>query len=198
MQPRKGSISKTQDYNIAGHLRKIPAQLSVFDALMMSQELRDTLIHVLQNPEEYQAYFAEAHMTEALYAFGSPVINFSEEDLLLGTKEHNRPLYVIRSCVRTRVSRILVDRGSSVNLMTLKTLHALALETYHLSAEKVIVQGFNQHSQKALGSITLPLKIGKLASEVKFHVINTDALYRALLGRPWLWFSQLCITVRSI
>ena len=86
VQPRKGSISKTQDYNIAGHLRKIPAQLSVFDALMMSQELRDTLIHVLQNPAEYQAYFAEAHMTEALNAFGFLVINFFEEDLLLGTK----------------------------------------------------------------------------------------------------------------
>ena len=53
MQPRKGSISRTQDYNIAAHLRKIPAQLSVFDALTMSQELRGTLILVLQNPEEY-------------------------------------------------------------------------------------------------------------------------------------------------
>ena len=52
----------------------------------MSQELRGTLILVLQNPEEHQAYFAEAHITEALDAFGSPVINFSEEDLLLGTK----------------------------------------------------------------------------------------------------------------
>ncbi|XP_039118805.1 uncharacterized protein LOC120254858 [Dioscorea cayenensis subsp. rotundata] len=68
--------------------------------------------------------------------------------------------------------------------MTLKTLHTLALETCHLSAEKIIVQGFNQYSQKALGLITLPLKIGKLTSEVKFHVINIDASYRALLGRP--------------
>ena len=85
-QPRKSYTSKTQDYNIVAHLKKIPAQLSVINVLMISQELRDTLIHVLQNPEEYQAYFAEAHMTEALYAFGSPVINFSEEDLLLGTK----------------------------------------------------------------------------------------------------------------
>ena len=71
------ATAKTQDYNIATHLRKIPAQLSVFNVLMMSQELRDTLIHVLQNPEEYQAYFAEAHMTEALYTFDCSVINFA-------------------------------------------------------------------------------------------------------------------------
>ena len=68
-------------------------------------------------------------MIEALYALGSPVINFSENDLLLETKEHNRLLYVIGSCDGTRVNRILVDLGSSVNLMTLKTLHALALGT---------------------------------------------------------------------
>ena len=29
MQRQKGSISKTKDYNIPAHLKKIPAQLSV-------------------------------------------------------------------------------------------------------------------------------------------------------------------------
>ena len=34
-------------------------------------------------------------------------------------------------------------------------------------------------------SVTLPFKIEKLTSKVKFHVINTDTSYGALLGRPW-------------
>ena len=106
--------------------------------------------------------------------------------MLLGTKKHNRSLYITKSCDGIRVNRILADLGSSINLMTLKTLHALALGTYHLSTEKIIVQGHNQHSQKALGSITLPFKIRKLALEVKSHVINTDASYKVLLGRSWL------------
>lgn len=46
----------------------MPALLSVFDALMMSHELRDTLVDALKNPEQYQAFFAEQHMKEALYA----------------------------------------------------------------------------------------------------------------------------------
>ncbi|XP_039114762.1 uncharacterized protein LOC120250065 [Dioscorea cayenensis subsp. rotundata] len=75
--------------------------------------------------------------------------------------------------------------------MTLNTLRALALEVCHLSSEKIIIQGFNQHSQKALGSITLPLKFGKISSNVKFHVIDTDASYKALLGRPWIHENQL-------
>jgi hypothetical protein len=36
-----------EEYNIMAHLRRIPALLSVFDALMMSQELRDVLICAL-------------------------------------------------------------------------------------------------------------------------------------------------------
>ncbi|KAJ0978344.1 hypothetical protein J5N97_013818 [Dioscorea zingiberensis] len=178
--------SKRPNYNILAHLKKVPALLSMYDALMMSAEVRDSLIHALQNPEEYQAYFAEINMKEALYAFHAPSVSFTDEDLLLGTTEHNRPLYVTGYCDGMKINRVLIDPGSSVNLMTLNTLRTLALEICHLSPERIIIQGFNQHSQKALGSITLPIKFGKMTSDVKFHVIDADASYKALLGRPWI------------
>ena len=57
-----------EDYNVLAHLRKILALLSVFDALMMSQELRDLLINALQNPEKYQSHFAERRHEESLCA----------------------------------------------------------------------------------------------------------------------------------
>ncbi|KAJ0962211.1 hypothetical protein J5N97_030039 [Dioscorea zingiberensis] len=154
---------------------KVPALLSMYDALMMSTEVRESLIHALQNPEEYQGYFTEINMKEALYAFHAPSVSFTDEDLLLGTTEHNRPLYVTGYCDGMKINRVLIDPGSSVNLMTLNTLRALALEICHLSPEKIVIQGFNQHSQKALGSITLAIKFGKMASDVKFHVIDADA-----------------------
>ncbi|XP_039131814.1 uncharacterized protein LOC120268495 [Dioscorea cayenensis subsp. rotundata] len=118
-------------------------------------------------------------------------MSFTDEDLLLGTTVHNRPLYVTRFCDGVKINRVLVDPWSSLNLMTLNTLRTLALEVCHLSSEKIIIQGFNQHSQKALGSITLPLKFGKISSNVKFHVIDADASYKALLGRPWIHENQL-------
>ncbi|XP_020081530.1 uncharacterized protein LOC109705200 [Ananas comosus] len=60
------------------------------------------------------------------------------------------------------------------------------MDVGYLNSEKVVIQGFNQHSQKALGSITLPIRFGKLQTEAKFYVINADTSYKALLGRPWL------------
>ncbi|KAL0923667.1 hypothetical protein M5K25_007733 [Dendrobium thyrsiflorum] len=39
------------DYNVLAHLRKIPSLLSVYDALMMSLDLRETLVKALLEPE---------------------------------------------------------------------------------------------------------------------------------------------------
>ncbi|KAA0051454.1 ty3-gypsy retrotransposon protein [Cucumis melo var. makuwa] len=48
-------------------------------------------------------------------------IDFSDEDLLLGSKLHNRPLYVSGYVREQRVDRILVDNGSAVNIMSKST-----------------------------------------------------------------------------
>jgi hypothetical protein len=56
-----------------------------------------------------------------------------------------------------KIDRILVDAGSSINIMPLKTLKTITLDVKNLSDEKVIIHGFNQNSQKALGAITLNL-----------------------------------------
>ena len=134
----------------------------------------------MHNPEKYQAYFVEAHMAKALYTFGSPSIKFSEKDCCWEQESIIDPYMSLVFCDKTRVNRILVDPGSSVNLMILKTIHALILKMYYLSAKKIVVRGFNLHSQKPLRSITVLIEIGKLTSEVKFHIINTDVSYRAL------------------
>lgn len=52
-------------------------------------------------------------MKEALYARYAATITFTDDDLLLGTAEDNRPLYVTGMIERERISRILIDPGSS-------------------------------------------------------------------------------------
>lgn len=49
-------------------------------------------------------------MKEALYARYAATITFTDDDLLLGTAEDNRPLYVTGMIER---ERILIDPGSS-------------------------------------------------------------------------------------
>jgi hypothetical protein len=184
--------STGEEYNVLAHLRKIPALLSIFDALMMSQDLSEVLIQALQNLKKYKSYFIEQNMQEALFtAKRAACINFTDEDLLIGTIDHNRPLYITGNCGGQKIGRILVDAGSSINIMPLKTLKTITLDVKNLSDEKLIIHGFNQNSQKALGAITLNLQCGSLKAPTKFYVIDVETSYRALLGRPWLHSNQV-------
>ncbi|XP_028549412.1 uncharacterized protein LOC114579342 [Dendrobium catenatum] len=185
--PKKKKTSANGiDYNILSHLRKIPAQLSIYDALVMSKDLRETLIQALKDPERYKAYFAERSLTEVLQARNEPFITFSEEDMMLGTADHNRPLYVTAKNDKLIISRILIDLGSSVNLISLKALRSLYLDVEHLGPDKMMVHCFNEKGQKTLGSFMLPLVFGELHMVAKFNVIDVDISFKALLGHPWL------------
>ncbi|KAL0302412.1 UNVERIFIED_CONTAM: hypothetical protein Scaly_3033400, partial [Sesamum calycinum] len=44
-------------------------------------------------------------------------ITFTDEDLLLGSKPHNRPLFVAGYVREQKVNRILIDGGSAVNIL---------------------------------------------------------------------------------
>lgn len=48
------------------------------------------------------------------------------------------------------------------------------------------VTGFGGKGEYAAGHIQLWLKVGPIASLVRFHVVKTEVSYHVLLGRPWL------------
>lgn len=104
----------------------------------------------------------------------------------LGTTEHNRPLYVTTESDGIIIKRILIDPGSSINLMSLRTLRSLSLDIQHLGPDKLMVHGFNEKGQKTIGSFVLPFQFGELCTEAKFNILDADTSFKALLGRPWL------------
>ena len=55
-----------------------------------------------------------------------------------------------------------------------------------LSHSRLVIQGFNQGGQRAIGMIHLELIIGELTSNVLFHVIDAKTTYNMLLGHPWI------------
>ncbi|KAL0294888.1 UNVERIFIED_CONTAM: hypothetical protein Sradi_6863100 [Sesamum radiatum] len=75
-------------------------------------------------------------------------ITFTDEDLLLGSKPHNRPCSLL-----------------DIRLM---------------------IQGFNQGGQRAVGIIRIQLTMEDMVSSALFHVIDAKTSYNMLLGCPWL------------
>ncbi|KAI0529099.1 hypothetical protein KFK09_001645 [Dendrobium nobile] len=55
------------NYIMLAHLRKINSLLSVYDSLMLSPDLRETLVKALLEPESYQAFFVIESVKDACY-----------------------------------------------------------------------------------------------------------------------------------
>ncbi|KAL0910743.1 hypothetical protein M5K25_018827 [Dendrobium thyrsiflorum] len=104
----------------------------------MSKDLWETLIQALKNPKRYEAYFAERNMTEVLQAQNEPIITFTEDDLIIGMTGHNCPLYIMVESESMIINQILIDLGSSLNLLSFKALRSLCLDVQHLVPKKLM------------------------------------------------------------
>ncbi|XP_071932994.1 uncharacterized protein [Coffea arabica] len=113
-------------------------------------------------------------------------ITFTSEDLLLGSTPHNRPLFVTGYAKEQKVNRMLIDGGSAVNILPLKTLKELGIPVDELSNSRLMIQGFNQGGQRALGSLNLEIVIDDMTSKALLYVIDAKTTYNVLLGRPWI------------
>ncbi|KAK4380814.1 hypothetical protein Sango_3028500 [Sesamum angolense] len=71
-------------------------------------------------------------------------ITFTDEDLLLGSKSHNRPLFVAGYVREQKVNRILIDGGSAVNILSMRILKELGIPIDELLNNRLMIQGFNQ------------------------------------------------------
>ncbi|KAL9384216.1 hypothetical protein Peur_024539 [Populus x canadensis] len=106
--------------------------------------------------------------------------------LLLGSKLHNRPLFIKGYVDQKMVNRILVDNGSAVNILPLKTMKELGIPMDELFPSHLMIQGFNQGGQNAIGKIRLAMHMEDMESNALFHVIDAKTTYNMLLGRPWM------------
>lgn len=109
------------------HVKRIPTLLSVYDALQMSRELRKSLIEVLSNPEDYQDNMGLPDRVVCL-----ATISFTDEEKYAEIDGHNRPIYISGIFANKLLSRVMVDNGSAVNIISLRTLLSVGLTVDHL------------------------------------------------------------------
>ena len=79
------------------------------------------LTQALEKPTMYTPSTNTLQQIQECYACSLDLI-FTDEDLLLGSKPHNRPLYVSGYAREQKIDCILIDGGSAVNILPKMTI----------------------------------------------------------------------------
>jgi hypothetical protein len=85
-----------------------------------------------------------------------------------------------------QVRRALVDTGSCLNLIPLSTLQAANVPQQKIQGSPMEVTGFGGVTEYTMGHVQLVLRVRPIVALTRFHVVNAEAPYHVLLGRPWL------------
>ncbi|KAF8058991.1 hypothetical protein N665_1238s0003 [Sinapis alba] len=135
--------------------------------------------------KEHQRKAVSAHRWPAKRTVETPIA-FSELDLSNIDQPHNDPLIVEIQIGTCEVSRVLIDTGSSVDLIFRQTLIKMMVDLKDIKPSSRALTGFNGSSTTLLGTICLNVFVGGVSKLIKFSVIDTETQYNAILGTPWL------------
>ncbi|RDX85198.1 hypothetical protein CR513_33634, partial [Mucuna pruriens] len=89
-------------------------------------------------------------------------------------------------CGNYMIARVLIDNGSSLNVMPKATLDKLYGLDATLKNSPIVVRAFDGSKREVMGKITLPIRIGPIIFDITFQVKDIQPTYSCLLGRPWI------------
>jgi hypothetical protein len=179
-------LIKRSEYKVVDQLLQTPAKISIMSLLSSSDAHRDALMKVLD--QAYVEYDVTLGQFESIVGNVTACNNlsFSDEDLPAEGKNHNLALLISVLCKSDSLSNVLIDTGSALNVMPKSTLDQLSYPKALLQPSTVTVRAFDGTRRSVFGEIKLPISVGPHEFEVKFQVMEIQASFSCLLGRPWI------------
>ncbi|XP_070028642.1 uncharacterized protein [Nicotiana sylvestris] len=98
---------------------------------------------------------------------------------------HNYALVISLLVHDINVKRVLIDPGSSMNIILLRVLHEMQAED-KLVPKAHTLFGFGNSSVVTKGEITLTTFAEGVVKDTKFQVVEMEMSYNMILGRPWI------------
>ena len=117
-------------------------------------------------------------------------ITFSDSDLDGCQHPHDDPLVVRAIVANTTVHRVLIDNGSSTDIIFASAFDKMGIGREKLDPVSTHLQGFSGEKVLPLGSIQLVLTLGEPPCQAtmtaRFLIVDAPSAYNMLLGRPSL------------
>ncbi|XP_030939980.1 uncharacterized protein LOC115964889 [Quercus lobata] len=115
-----------------------------------------------------------------------PMLGFSDGDKVRTIQPHDDALIITLRIGGYDVKRVLVDQGSTVEVMYPDLYKGLNLKPEDLTAYDSPLVSFEGKTVTPRGQIRLPIQTGSDIVEVDFIVVDAYSPYTAIVARPWL------------
>ena len=118
------------------------------------------------------------------------VIIFMDENAKRVHHPHNNAIVFTLLIADYTTRRVLMDNGSSVNILCYPTFQQIRLGRDQLRPVNSPLVGFRGMKVQPVGSITLLVVVGaypqQVTKDVNFLVVDCSSSYNAIIGRPTL------------
>ncbi|XP_010513510.1 PREDICTED: uncharacterized protein LOC104789524 [Camelina sativa] len=99
---------------------------------------------------------------------------------------HHDALVVQMTVANSLMKRILIDNGSSTNILYMQAYKELGLDEGGLTRKSIPLVGFSGEVKQSIGEVTLPVYAEGVNKHTKFLVVDCASAYNAIMGRPWI------------
>ncbi|KAL5583083.1 hypothetical protein UlMin_015525 [Ulmus minor] len=177
-----------------GHITKECRVLKdEIERLIQRGQLRNYVRNGDQQPrqpaQENQQPEQEGEDIEAPRLSNEPII-FTEEEASGLWHPHKDAIVVALRIASRKVYKILIDNGSSADILFRSTLNRMDLVGAKFNPIKSALYGFTGDSIHSEGVLNLPVELGthpcQHIQSVEFVVVDCPSSYNAIIGRPTL------------
>ena len=174
-----------EDDEIFHQLCTTQSRISIWSLLASSGTHRDALIRALSQIRVDTATTLGG-LIHFLTADRATCIVFSNDDLPPEGLDHVRPLFIDVACSGRKVSSVLLDNGSALNVCPLVTAITLGFSPSDFRPSTRIVRAYDKTQRTVMGILTTHVMIGPVRYSVFFQVLRIQSSFKLLLGRPWI------------
>ncbi|XP_019421334.1 PREDICTED: uncharacterized protein LOC109331334 [Lupinus angustifolius] len=177
---------KQSEYKVVDELNRTPARISILSLLMSSEPHRKVLMEILN-----RAHVSHDITTDKLGGIINNIvadnyISFSDQEIPSEGMGHTSPLDISIMYQNCLIGKVLIDNGSSLNVMSKRTLSRLPVDASYMRTSSMVVKAFDGSNRDVIGEMEFPIKIGPCTFQIVFHIMHINPSYSCLLGRPWI------------
>ncbi|XP_058726057.1 uncharacterized protein LOC131597370 [Vicia villosa] len=136
-------IIKKSEYKVVDQLSQTQSKISILQLLLCSETHQNALLRLLSTafvPPEILVNQLEGVVSNINAGNG---LGFTDADLPSEGRNHNRALHISVECKGTMLSRVLVDTGSSLNVLPKSSLVRLDYSGVEIRPSELTVRAFD-------------------------------------------------------